>query len=258
MGKASSSTKVARAARTAGRAGSSRSYAWSAVISVVVVLGIVGIVVSRGNSANAVAPKLGDHWHVAYAIYDCDHFIPSLSDVVQDQSGLHTHADGLMHLHPFGTKYTGTGAIIGSWGETTGLDVSDTSFKAAGIERKNGDKCGSKKGTLQLKAWDSPDDAKGHLIEKDFADYNPQEFTMWTLAFVPEGTEIPKPPEANIEALQAPSDVTGASTTATVSDSTETTSGDGSSTTVPASTETTAPGATPSTEPSTTVPTSSP
>ena len=260
MGKASSSKKVARAARTAGRAGSSRSYGWTAVVSVVVVLGIILIIVSRGNNAEALAPKLGDHWHAAYGIYDCDHFLPPLTDVVTpDETGLHTHGDGLMHMHPFGTKYTGKGANLGNWGITTGLDVTDTSIKAAGIDKKNGDKCGTKKGTLQLKVWNSPDDAKGHLIAKDFADYHPQEFTMWVLAFVPEGTDIPQPPEDAIQALQAPSDVTGASTTAPPEGGTPTTTPGSTETTAPGSAETTAPeSSTSSSEPSTTVTTAAP
>jgi len=207
MGKASSSKKVARAARAAGRPGARRSLGWPVLLGGVVVLGLVLIVVSRGKTTASVAPKLGDHWHAAYGIYDCDHFISPLTDVIKDDTGVHTHGDGLMHIHPFATQYTGKGANLGDWGITTGLELSDTSVKAAGIARKNGDTCGSKKGKLQLKAWDSPTAATGRLIPADLAKYAPQEFTLWTLAFVPEGTDIPKPPKAAIAALQAPADV---------------------------------------------------
>jgi hypothetical protein len=246
MGKASSSKKVARAAKTGGRAGSSRSYGWPLLVTSVVVVGVLLIVLSRGGNEDAVAPKLGDHWHAAYGIYDCDHFIPNLQDVKQDTTGLHTHGDGLMHMHPFGTQYTGHGANIGNWGDTTGLVVTDTSIKAAGIDEKNGDKCSAKAAKLQLKVWDSPDDTKGRLVDKDFAKWAPQEFSMWVLAFVPEGADIPKPPAENIQNLQAPADVAGASTTAPVStESTE--PGATSSTTAPGSestTSTTAPATT--------------
>jgi hypothetical protein len=252
MGKASSSKKVARAARAGGKAGKSRNFAslFSVLITVVVALGLVLIVVSRGKTADAVAPKLGDHWHAAYGIYDCDHFLPPLSDVVaQDTTGLHTHGDGLMHMHPFGTKYTGKGANLGNWGLSTGLDVTDTSIKVASMSKKNGDSCGKKKGKLHLKVWDSPSDKTGHEITSDFAAYNPQEFTLWTLAFVPDGTDIPRPPAAAIKALQAPSDVTGATTTApagTESPSTTVPGGSPSSTTPgsPTSTPTDAPATT--------------
>jgi hypothetical protein len=261
MGRASSNKKVARAARAAGRPGTGRNLGWPLLVGVIVVLGVLLIVLSRGKTDDATAPQLGDHWHVAYAIYDCDHFIPNLTDVVaQDTTGLHTHGDGLMHLHPFATKYTGKGANIGHWGEATGLDLTDTSIKAAGIDRENGDECDDGKGTLQLKVWDSPTDETGHLIDKDFADYAPQEFSLLTLAFVPEGTDIPKPPEANIEALQAPSDVTGQTTLPSVPPESSTSApGSTESTEPPATTESTAPGDTTATsEPATTVPTSAP
>jgi hypothetical protein len=229
------------------------------LVTAVVVIGVLLIVMSRGNEEASVSPKLGEHWHAAYGIYDCDHFIPNLQDVKQDDArnggtGLHTHADGLMHMHPFGTKYTGHGANLGNWGIITGLDVTDTSIKAAGIDRENGDTCEGKKGTLKLQVWDSPEDTTPRLITKDFAKYAPQEFSMWVLAFVPEGADIPKPPAENIEHLNAPSDVAGAPSTAPPvsiepgpTSSTTPGSTDSSTTTVPGSTSTTIPSTTVST-----------
>src|SRR4051794_27883013 len=260
MGKASSSKKVARAARAAGRPGSRRSLGWPLLITAVVVVGVLLIVLSRTDNPTTVAPKLGDHWHAAYGIYDCDHFIPNLTDIkTPDTTGLHTHGDGLMHMHPFATRYTGHGANLGNWGEMTGLKVTDTSVKAAGISHKNGDKCGTKPGTLQLKVWSSPDAKTGRLIKKDFASYAPQEFTVWVLAFVPAGTDIPKPPQSVLDALQSPSDVSGSpppsAPVGTVPGSTATTAPGSASTTPTGSTETTqttAPSAT--TVPPTTTP----
>ena len=238
MGKASSSKKVARAAKAAGRPGAGRSWGWPALIGGVVVLGLVLIVISRGNTEDAVAPKLGDHWHAAYGIYICDTFMPPLSDTVADETGLHTHGDGLMHMHPFGTSYTGENANIGNFGLTVDLEVDDDAFRMGGLVRENGEECDDgREGTVQLKVWDSPDDPEGRLIESDFADYAPQEFSMWVLAFVPEGTEIPKPPDEVIEALRAPADVVGSQpTTPPVSGTDDTLP----ASTVPESTETTA------------------
>jgi hypothetical protein len=237
MGKASSSKKVARAARAAGRPGTGRSFGWPLLIGAVVVLGLVLVVVSRGKTEDTVPPELGDHWHAAYGIYDCDAFIAPLTDIKQDETGLHTHGDGLMHMHPFGTKYTGKGANLRNWGETTGLLLTDHSVKAAGIDRTDGDSCGDAgKGKVQLMTWDSPDDDEGTLITENLAKYNPQEFSVFTIAFVPEGTEIPKPPQEVLDALRAPADVVGGNQGSTTTIPID----DGSSTTVPAGTETTA------------------
>lgn len=256
MGKASSSKKVARAARAGGKPGSRRSFGSWFVLAMlgVAAIGLVLIVLSRGNTPDAIAPKLGDHWHAAYGIYDCDHFIDPLVDQVQDTTGLHTHGDSLMHMHPFGTRYTGKGANLGNWGATTGLDLTDTSIKAAGIDKKNGDKCGTKAGKLHLKVWDSPNDKTGHELTADFAKYNPQEFTLWTLAFVPDGTDIPKPPAAAIQALQAPADVAGSQSTGSPTPAPST----GDTTPSITATTTVTPSSDTSTPPSTTATTAAP
>ncbi len=167
---------------------------------------LLGVTIAAPNKERK-EPRIGDHWHAAYGIYNCNSFLPPLSDVVSDTSGLHTHDDHLMHMHPFATKYTGDGANIGNWGETVGLELSDTSIEAAGINVKNGDDCGGKPGKVQLKVWTTPDDPTGQLIENDLADYAPQNFEIFTIAFLPEGADIPKPPEAAIASLAAPSDL---------------------------------------------------
>jgi hypothetical protein len=242
MGKASSSKKVARAARAAGKPGAGRNYAWPLTIGAIVVVGVLIIILSRGDTEDVVSPKIGEHWHAAYGIYDCGTFLPNLSDVIPDDTGLHTHDDGLMHMHPFGTSYTGDNATIGNWGITTGLELTDTSYSASAVSRSNGDSCGDElgEGTLQLKVWDSPNDEEGRLITEDFADYAPQEFSMWVLAFVPEGTEIPKPSDETIANLRAPADVTGVDPNQTTS---STIPGE-ATTTVPGETTTTIPGET--------------
>jgi hypothetical protein len=242
MGKASSSKKVARAARAAGKPGSGRNLGWPLAIGAIVVVGVLIIILSRGKTEGIVPPALGDHWHAAYAIYDCGSFMPDLTDQVPDESGLHTHADGLMHMHPFGTRYTGDGANIGNWGETVGLEITDTSFAAGTVERENGDSCGEElgEGRVQVKVWDSPSDEEGRLLEGDFADYAPQEFSMFVIAFVPEGTEIPPPPEQTIANLRAPADVVGSSPS--VPDISVVPEDPSASTTAPGETPTTAPG----------------
>src|SRR5688572_1252934 len=110
MGRASSSKKVARAASTGGgrTARASRPLGWYAAIALVVILGVSGIVFSRAErreelaaGADDSAPVANqDHWHAAYGIYACDAFLAPLSDE-RDPKGIHSHADGIIHIHPF-------------------------------------------------------------------------------------------------------------------------------------------------------------
>lgn len=198
MGKASSSKKVARAAKAAGRPGTKKSYAWPAAIGAVVVLGIVLIVASFGGSASSnEPPRIGDHWHAAYGVWNCDSFMTPFADVAGDRTGIHTHQDGLMHMHPFASRVTGEGANLEAFGEDVGLEITDTSLVGVGIDRENGDECpDGEAGTVRLLVWDNPGDAEPEVITSDIASYNPPDSSVWVLAFAPEDTEIPMPDSA--------------------------------------------------------------
>ncbi len=207
MGRASSNKKVSRAARAAGRdKKGSRNLAWPLALAAVVILGSVLIFLSRPKQSEAEPPKLGDHWHVAYGVYVCDGFLPPLADAQADASGIHTHQDGLIHIHPFSTRYTGDGANLEAFARQVGLELSDEGFKLPGGEAfRNGDDCGGEPGAVQVKVWDGVADAEGRLIESDVAQFAPPEGSLVTIAFAPEGADIPKPPSAGT----VPGDVPG-------------------------------------------------
>jgi hypothetical protein len=244
MGKASSSKKVARAAKAAGRPGAKKSYAWPAAIGAVVIVGVLLVVLSFGGTSDATAPRIGDHWHAAYGIYDCDSFLPNLQDIQDDTSGIHTHGEGLMHIHPFSSRYTGKGANLFHFGQQTGFKLTDSSFKVGNISRSNGDKCGKKTGRVELVVWQTPEDTTPTVRLKDIADFAPENGNVWVLAFVPKGTEVPLPESAvnladPLAAEEGRQPVSGG-TASTVPGNTATTV-PGTSTTAPAASSTTAP-----------------
>ena len=209
MGRASSNKKVARASRAAGRNGSSRNLAWPIGLGVVVVLGIVlvGLSAAGRQTAEASPPVLGDHWHAAYGLYICGDFEPPLADAQQDVSGLHSHSDGLIHIHPFSTRYTGDGANLGAFADTVGLELADDQLTLpSGDKFENGDDCDGEPGEVQVKVWDGIGDEQGRMLEADFADFAPSDGSLVTIAFAPEGAELPKPPSTGT----APQDVAGA------------------------------------------------
>jgi hypothetical protein len=202
MGRASSSKKVSRAAKAAGRPGTSSSLVWPGVIGLIVLLGVGLVAVSaigRSDDASA-APLIGDHWHAAYGVYVCDAYQPTLADAQADESGIHTHADGLIHIHPFSTRYTGEDANLAAFGETVHLELSDDSLTLPdGTTYENGDDCGGEPGVVQVKVWENLADADGRLLESGFADYAPQEGQLVTIAFAPEGTQLDLPPSAGTQ-----------------------------------------------------------
>lgn len=203
MGKASSTKKVARAASTGGgrtRRGA-RPWGWYGAMIVVALLGSLLILTSRNDRQAALNPLKsakprppaaakgfsGDHWHAAYGIYACDQFLPSISSP-EDPLGIHTHDDGIVHIHPFRAASAGRKATFGIFAKAVGLNVSEDSVQApGGTKYENGDKCGDKKG--QLKVFLNGDERRG-----DPKDIRLRDRDKLVIAFVAEGTKVPEDP----------------------------------------------------------------
>jgi hypothetical protein len=198
MGKASSNKKVARASRAAGRPGAKKNYTWPVAIGLVVLLGVGLVILSFGGSkVDKSAPQPGvDHWHAAYGVFACDHYVAPLTDAASDTTGIHTHGEGLMHIHPFVSTYGGKGANVGVFMKDTGSKLTDTSISVKGAKFNNGDKCGSAAGHLELVHWNSPTDTSPKVITKDLAKYAPKDQSVWAIAFIAAGTKVPLPPSA--------------------------------------------------------------
>lgn len=210
MGRASSSKKVSRAARAGGQSAggwrSGGSLAWSGAILAVVVLGVSLIVMSRGDAdADDTAPRLFEHWHAAYGVAVCGEWQEPLVDTQGDQYGIHTHADGLIHIHPSSNAATGERATLQRFADEVGLELEDDALELPGGDRyENGDDCGGQPGEVVVKVWDSIADTEGRVLEGDFADHRPQDGQVIAIAFVPEGTagDLQMPP--TVARLQDP------------------------------------------------------
>ena len=199
MGRASSSKKVARAASTGGgrTARGSRPIGWYAAISLVVILGVLGIAVSRAEnrdnaSANTTPPIANqDHWHSAYGIYLCDEFAPMITDE-RDPKGIHTHADGIIHVHPFVRSAAGNNATLEVFADAVNMDLSDDQLQVpGGKEYESGKtKCGDETGIVQVKVNDE-------VITQDVAKIKLEDGDLITIAFAPKDTELPPPPSAD-------------------------------------------------------------
>ena len=248
MGKASSSKKVARAARAGGRtaANKQRNLLFPGVIGVIMLLG-VGLVAFAANdrkSEDDVPPVLGDHWHAAVGFFICDEFQPNLPEF-ESRVGIHTHGDGVIHIHPSSAGGAGENATLGTFLEGAGVTLTDSELTMGDKSWKEGDqKCGDEDGELVVAQWKDvqSSDEKPALIRRDFDSIRFREDGEgYTIAFVPEGTtDIPKPESAaQLQTLGAADDPTATTSTSA------------------GATDTTAPGATttvPTTAPATTVP----
>jgi hypothetical protein len=208
--------KVARAARTTGGRTARGATPWGfySVLAIVVVLGTVGIYQSRTDRIAAVnksggdRPKVGDHWHAALGVYECDHFAPNVKDSGRDPHGMHTHGDGIVHIHPFDRTASGANATLKVFVETVDMQLSATTFKLPGESKtyKNGDKCKGKAGEVEFYV-------NGKRWTGNPTQFRPKDQDLLVLAFVPSKTKVPTiPPSA--PTLSHLSDVASTTTTA--------------------------------------------
>lgn len=209
MGKASSAKKVARAARAGGTtSGTRKNIAFPAALVLIAVLGVGLVVFARSTSPGDGDPQLGDHWHAAYGIYVCDRWVAAVPDRGPDTLGIHTHEDGLIHIHPFLAGATGDAATLGKFFDQTGIEVTDTSITLPPSSdtldfdsRKyvNGETtCDGEPARVVTAFWaDAKTAADTDPTDVRTSDISGEHFSndggAFTIAFLPEDAKIPPP-----------------------------------------------------------------
>jgi hypothetical protein len=270
VGKASSAKKVARAARAGGsrRPGQRRQLGFPALIAFVVITGIGLVLFARSDREANAAPRSqaneeSDHWHAAFGVYQCDAFIldgspeggPFLRDLAGDPLGIHTHDDGVIHIHPFTDAAGGRNARMRLFFQDVGISASDTRVEFPGgvVWDEEETTCGegddAVPGQIVLARWNSAQDAAdgerpSELITEDFGNTRFRaDREYYTFAFLPEGAidDVAVRPDViaslnNLsDVIEAPGEEGEGSTTSTTEagdeGSTTTTAGDGSTTT---------------------------
>lgn len=214
MGKASSSKKIRRVqqAGVSRAPGQRRNLAYPALVIAIVVVGLALVVVAR-NSRQAtatVAPTTRDHWHAAFATNICGAAQDNPKDTGPDRLGIHTHQDGLIHIHPFTASATGKNATFAKFAEDIGLTVTaDSITMPNGTTKTNGEKCDGKKSEVALYVWPPQASDKTEPKRVTGTAINDVRFTddgqAFVLSFNPPDWK-PKLP-ASMDELANPSDV---------------------------------------------------
>ncbi|MBM3674070.1 MAG: hypothetical protein FJW88_03795 [Actinobacteria bacterium] len=225
------------------RAGASRI--WSFVIAGVVVVGVAGVVLTKMGSDTAEAsPKIGDHWHAYLGVDVCGTWLGNAPEFSYRagqggvRAGLHSHGDGLMHMHPHASDEAGENATVGRYLEFNGWGVSSDALQVwDGTEHTTGQSCGegvdAKEAEVQWVVGEPGKPWPTKARTGDPADYRPQNGEIVAIYFLPKGEKLEKPPLAD-QALGSIEDIGGRSAT---NDTTASTTGEGTVTTT-AATET--------------------
>ncbi len=268
MAKSSSAKKVHKAAAAGGGRSarrSDRSLMFPVAMAVVVLVGVVLVFLGRQErigSHDSSAPQIGDHFHSTYELYVCGEQVdPIPNDSADDRTGIHTHGDSLIHIHPFATTVTGTGANLGAFFDEVQLQFDDDTLELPdGRILKSGEtECSpGQPGVLKVYKWASvsaqaPLVFEDHLRQVRLDQNRPGEGQLFTIAFMPADTpvdEIPRPDDAylreyiGLPPADQPLDETpdGHGGTGTDTGGDQGTTGDSSTTTSPGETTTTTAG----------------
>lgn len=236
------SRAVRRAARTAQQSGAAKRFrrprlGFPSIIAIIIVLGVALVAFAANNRESAARPRQNeDHWHSPYAVWDCVNggtaddpiFEPPFRSS-RDEEGIHSHQDGVIHIHPFFDRTAGRNAQVKAFMREMGAEISEDAIvmpddRELGIEEErtivdeegnpvldeDGNEqteivpveCDGEPVIIQVARWH-----RSSQLERDpviyTEDLDDVRFFADQEAFVfaraPEGADIPPPPDDRVE-----------------------------------------------------------
>ena len=167
-----------------------------------------GLTLAATSAQSAIAsekPEANkDHWHMAYGIYDCTKYLPSLK-ADDDPTGVHTHGDGLIHIHPFVAASAGANATLQRFFDAVGFAASGNTITLQnGSKLESGGKCGSVKATVRTLLW-TTHTTKIPTVVKDPGSLRLADQAIVAFVYAPADATIPMP--SSIAELEDPADL---------------------------------------------------
>jgi hypothetical protein len=222
------------------------------VLALIVALGISLVVYARADRRNedlGGVPQLGDHIHQAIGVSVCGELQPNIPEF-ESPVGIHTHGDGVIHIHPFSQLGVGANATLARYlkdaRDDGGLEVSlsDDKLTYLGDTYEEGKTpCeGVDEPQLLVAYWSDVQGATGdpEITTGDFGDLRlTEDGAGITIYYGDPDADIPRPPNADqlaelgaADGGQVPDEQ--GSTTTTAPGATTTTAADATTTTAAA------------------------
>jgi len=111
-------------------------------------------------------PRRGNHWHARYVVIICGVPRPQFP---YTQGGVHTHGDGVVHIHPESRSEMGRNANLRRFFESAGAVFAQDRIELPdGTRYRNGDRCpDGTAGMLRLLVNGKPSDAYERYVPRD-------------------------------------------------------------------------------------------
>ena len=211
-----------------------------------VAIGTLLVVLSYNDrqSRSEVAPKIGDHFHAYLGVNLCGTWEPavpmfegrngSADQNATPRAGIHSHADYLIHDHPFGSDEAGAKATLGRYLGYAQTQLSATSIKlwsqwVPNADYTNGKQCpkAKKPGILQYKVGKFGKPWPQAARSGNPADYHMENGDIIAVYVLPKGAALDQPPGsdaalANIQDLNGKSAIPTSAPAASTPSSTPT------------------------------------
>lgn len=140
------------------------------------------------------------HWHAAYVVRICDDVLEPF-DSSDDPLGIHSHADGLMHIHPFFEESGYDAATLGLFADAMGLSLASGELTLPGGGTwRDGDDCNGVPGRVFVDKWSDPNPESA--VERIFD--SPQDVRyladgeLYQIAFAPADSPPVVPPAISL------------------------------------------------------------
>ncbi len=131
---------------------------------------------------------------------------PPLFLLGDDPTGIHTHGDGLIHVHPFDDRAAGKNATLGRFFEASVIKVDARTIQVPkGPKLSAGSDCLGKKTEIAATVWRSVKDKQPTLVTKDLSSIRLADGQVIALVHAPKGTIPALPP--SIDELVEPADL---------------------------------------------------
>ena len=170
-----------------------------------IVVFVTGLTIATtAGAATPGGPKLGDHWHMAFGVWNCGVWEPFI-EAGEDPLGIHTHGDGLIHVHPFTDEAAGSKATLGVFFDVSKISVTATTVKLPTKTLNAGASCRGGKAVVRTLLWSTKKAAQPTVVSGDASKLPLRDQEIVVIAFGPADAKIGLPPSA--EELDDPADL---------------------------------------------------